>query len=47
MLLVQSFYQPFNFSLFSTTILEFKYSIWFWITLIKSIVFYFVGIYLD
>ena len=47
MLLVQSFYQPFGFSLFSETILQFKYSIWFWITLIKSIVFYFVGIYLD
>lgn len=47
MLLVQSFYQSFGFGLFSETILGFKYSVWFWITLIKSVVFYLLAIYLD
>lgn len=46
-LLVQSFYQSFGFSLFSEAILGFKYSIWFWITLIKSVFFYWLAIYLD
>lgn len=47
MLLVQSFYQSFGFSEASQNILAYKYSIWFWFTFVESVIFYFLGIYLD
>ena len=46
-LLVQSFYRSFGFDLVNKEINLFKYSIWFWMVFIQSILFYFLGIYLD
>lgn len=46
-LLVQSFNRSFGFDLFTTKILEYKFSYWFWISIVEIILFYFLGIYLD
>ena len=47
MLLVQSFYQPFNFQLWSTTVLNFRFDVWLYISIIEFVVFILLGIYFD
>lgn len=47
MTISQSFYQDYNFSLFSEVIQNFKYSIFFWTAILQTIILTLLGIYVD
>ena len=47
MVLVQSFYQPFGFNMWSTEVLNFRFDLWFYISILEIIVFVLLGMYMD